>query len=116
MGSPTMADADRTNILIVDDMPEKLLVYRTVLEELDQNLVAVHSGPDALKAVLSTDFAVILLDVQMPIMDGFETARYVRQRKRSSHTPIIFLTAYADEVRTAEGYAHGAVDYIQTPV
>src|SRR4051794_1922326 len=110
------ADADKTNILIVDDMPEKLLVYRTVLEELGQNLVPVRSGPEALKQILRTDFAVILLDVQMPDMDGFETAQLIRQRKRSAHTPIIFLTAFADEMRTAKGYAHGAVDYILTPV
>jgi signal transduction histidine kinase/DNA-binding response OmpR family regulator len=112
----TIVDADKTSILIVDDMPEKLLVYQAVLEELGQNLVWVLSGPEALKQVLRTDFAVILLDVQMPEMDGFETARFIRQRKRSAHTPIIFLTAFSDEMRLAEGYAHGAVDYILTPV
>jgi signal transduction histidine kinase/DNA-binding response OmpR family regulator len=111
-----MGDSDKTSILIVDDMPEKLLVYQAVLEELDQDLVAVHSGAEALKQVLRQDFAVILLDVNMPGMDGLETAGYIRQRKRSAHTPIIFLTAFNDELRTAEGYAHGAVDYILTPV
>src|SRR5262245_7516423 len=110
-----MAD-DKTNILIVDDMPEKLLVYQTVLEDLGQNLVTVQSGPEALKQILKFDFAVILLDVKMPDMDGFETAQFIRQRKRSAHTPIIFLTAFADEMRTAKGYAHGAVDYIMTPI
>jgi signal transduction histidine kinase/CheY-like chemotaxis protein len=111
-----MGETDRTNILIVDDMPEKLLVYQAVLEELGQNLVPVSSGAEALRQVLRRDFAVILLDVHMPDMDGFETARYIRQRKRSAHTPIIFLTAFTDEVRATEGYALGAVDYIMTPV
>jgi signal transduction histidine kinase/DNA-binding response OmpR family regulator len=106
---------EKTNILIVDDVPEKLLAYQTVLEELGQNIIAVTSGTEALKQVLRHDFAVILLDVQMPDMDGFETALFIRQRKRSAHTPIIFLTAFTDEMRTAKGYASGAVDYIHTP-
>src|SRR5262249_25123145 len=111
-----MVDAEKTSILVVDDVPEKLLVYQAVLEELGQNLVPVSSGQGALRQVRRTDFAVIRLDAQMPDMDGFETARYIRQRRRSAHTPIIFLTAYSDEVRLAEGYASGAVDYILTPV
>jgi signal transduction histidine kinase/DNA-binding response OmpR family regulator len=110
-----MADSP-TNILIVDDLPEKILVYRSILDELGQNLVAVQSGADALKQVLANDFAVILLDVQMPGMDGFETAQLIRKRRSSAHTPIIFLTAFADEVRSSQGYATGAVDYIATPV
>ena len=112
MPSPT----EKTNILLVDDLPDKLLSYRSVLEELGENLVSAESGADALKQVLKNDFAVILLDVQMPEMDGFETAQLIRQRKRSAHTPIIFLTAFADEVRTSQGYATGGVDYIATPV
>jgi signal transduction histidine kinase/DNA-binding response OmpR family regulator len=112
MPSPT----EKTNILLVDDLPDKLLSYRSVLEELGENLVSAESGADALKHVLKNDFAVILLDVQMPEMDGFETAQLIRQRKRSAHTPIIFLTAFADEVRTSQGYATGGVDYIATPV
>jgi signal transduction histidine kinase/DNA-binding response OmpR family regulator len=111
-----MSDLDVTNVLVVDDLPDKLLVYRTILEELGQNLLTARSGEEALGQVLRNDFAVILLDVNMPGMDGFETAALIRSRKRSAHTPIIFLTAFADEVRAAEGYAHGAVDYIQTPV
>lgn len=111
-----MADADRVKILIVDDLPEKLLVYKVVLEDLGEELVTALSGTEALRQVLSNDFAVILLDVNMPDMDGFETAKLIRNRKRSSHTPIIFVTAFTDEVRLAEGYAHGAVDYIQAPV
>jgi signal transduction histidine kinase/DNA-binding response OmpR family regulator len=105
-----------TNILVVDDLPEKLLAYRTILDELGQNIITAVSGEEALKAVLRNDFAVILLDVQMPGMGGMETASLIRKRKRSAHTPIIFLTAFADEVRAAEGYAQGAVDYITTPV
>lgn len=105
-----------TNILVVDDLPEKLLVYRTILEDLGQNLIMVGSGEDALRAVLSQDFAVILLDVKMPGMSGLETAALIRRRRRSAHTPIIFVTAFADEVRATEGYAQGAVDYITTPI
>jgi signal transduction histidine kinase/DNA-binding response OmpR family regulator len=105
-----------TNVLVVDDLPEQLLVYRTILEELGQNLVLVQSGEDALRAVLRDDFAVILLDVNMPGMSGLETAALIRKRKRSAHTPIIFITAFADEMRVSEGYAQGAVDYITTPV
>lgn len=103
-------------VLIVDDLPDKRLVYRTVLEELGAEVVAVDSGAEALKQILRHDFAVILLDVNMPGMDGFETAVMIRSRKRSAHTPIIFLTAFVDEVRTAQGYATGAVDYLPTPV
>lgn len=107
---------EQVNILVVDDLPEKLLAYEAILEELGQNLVKVRSGEEALKLVLKQEFAVILLDVNMPGMDGFETASLIRQRKKSSHTPIIFLTAFTDEVRMAQGYASGAVDYLPTPV
>lgn len=110
------ADDEKTSILIVDDLPEKILVYRTVLEELALDIVVANSGAEALRQVLRNDFAVILLDVNMPDMDGFETARLIRQRRLSAHVPIIFLTAFADEVRTAEGYATGGVDYLPTPV
>lgn len=105
-----------TNILVVDDLPEKLLVFETMLEELNQNLVFVRSGAEALREVLRREFAVILLDVNMPDIDGFETARLIRRYRRSAHTPIIFITAYADEMQTARGYALGAVDYIMSPV
>jgi signal transduction histidine kinase len=107
---------DRVKILVVDDLPEKLLVYQAILEELGQELVLARSGEEALKEVLHQEFAVILLDVNMPGLDGFETASLIRRRKRSAHTPIIFVTAMTDEVRMAEGYAHGAVDFISTPV
>src|SRR5687767_13736721 len=107
---------EKSNILIVDDLPEKLLVFKTVLEELGQNLIMVRSGAEALREILQREFAVILLDVNMPDIDGLETARLVRQYKRSAHTPIIFITAYADDMQTAQGYSLGAVDYILTPV
>jgi len=112
----TMTVTEKANILVVDDLPEKLLVYRTVLEELGQNVVAAFSGAEALKQVLLYDFAVILLDVNMPDMDGFETASLIRSRKKSMHTPIIFVTAQLDEMRAVQGYAHGAVDYILAPI
>ena len=107
---------DRVSILIVDDLPEKLLVFGTVLEELNQELVFVRSGREALREVLHREFAVILLDVNMPDIDGFETAALIRQYKRAVDTPIIFITSYADEMQTERGYALGAVDYIQSPV
>jgi signal transduction histidine kinase/DNA-binding response OmpR family regulator len=111
-----MAEQDTTSILIVDDLPEKLLAYRSILEEFGPNAITVPSGEEALKQVLKKDFAVILLDVNMPGMNGFETAHLIRGRKRSAHTPIIFLTAFTDEVQTSRGYATGAVDYMSTPV
>ena len=103
-------------ILIVDDLPEKLLVYRTLLEDLDAQIIEAHSGTEALKRVLEGEFAVILLDVNMPDIDGLETATLVRRHKNGRHTPIIFITAYADEMQTARGYELGAVDYILSPV
>ena len=107
---------EKANILVVDDLPEKLLVFSSILEELGQNLVMVRSGSEALREVLHREFAVILLDVNMPDIDGLETAKLIRQYKRSAHTPIIFITAYADEMQTAQGYSLGAVDYILSPV
>lgn len=106
----------RTDILVVDDLPEKHLVYRASLEELDQNIVSAMSGEEALLKLLDRDFAVVLLDVNMPGMSGHETAKLIRQRRRSRYTPIIFVTAYADEAQTAEGYSLGAVDYILSPI
>ncbi|HEU5294029.1 MAG TPA: response regulator [Burkholderiaceae bacterium] len=107
---------EKVDILVVDDLPEKLLAFKTVLEELQQNLVFVNSGTEALREVLTREFAVILLDVNMPDIDGLETATLIRRYKRSAHTPIIFITAYADEMQTARGYSLGAVDYILSPV
>src|SRR5688500_6409445 len=107
---------DKAKILIVDDLPEKLLVFQTILEELGQNLVMVRSGAEALQAVLRQEFAVILLDVNMPDIDGFETSSLIRKYKKSAHTPIIFITACADEMQTSQGYSLGAVDYILSPI
>ena len=112
----TRRRAERADILVVDDLPEKHLAYQVVLEDLGQNIVAVTSGEEALKLLLERDFAVILLDVNMPGMSGLETAALIRGRKKSRHTPIIFVTAFADDVQTVEGYALGAVDYILAPV
>jgi signal transduction histidine kinase/DNA-binding response OmpR family regulator len=110
-------EPDRADILIVDDRPDKLLVYGTILEDLGQNLFTAASGEQALKQVLERDFAVILLDVNMPGMDGLETAALIRKRGRSAHIPIIFITAdFNDDHHMAKGYALGAVDYIASPV
>ncbi|HEY8520029.1 MAG TPA: response regulator [Gammaproteobacteria bacterium] len=107
---------DKVNILVVDDLPEKLLAFQTVLEELGENLVLVTSGADALRELLRRDFAVVLLDVNMPDIDGIETAELIRKHSKTAHTPIIFVTAYADELQTARGYELGAVDYILSPI
>src|SRR5918999_3564066 len=107
---------EKVNILVVDDLPDKRLAFQVVLEELGQNLVMASSGADALRELLAREFAVILLDVNMPDIDGIETAELIRQHTKTKHTPIIFVTAYADEMQTARGYALGAVDYILSPV
>jgi signal transduction histidine kinase len=112
----TTSTDDKARILIVDDVPEKVLSIEVILEDLHQSVVSVNSGADALRCLLNDDFAVILLDVNMPGMDGFETAAMIRQRKRSEHTPIIFLTAFPDDTHATRGYSLGAVDYILTPV
>src|SRR5918992_2722857 len=106
----------KARILIVDDRPEKLLALEAVLEDLGESIVRAYSGREALRHVLDTEFAVILLDVNMPGMDGFETASLIRQRKSSQHVPIIFITAFGDEMHAARGYSLGAVDYILAPV
>ncbi|MYR55553.1 response regulator [Streptomyces sp. SID625] len=104
-------------ILIVDDQPDNLLAMTAVLATLDQELVAVPSGREALKALLDhDDFAVIIMDVQMPDMDGYETAAHIKRRPRTHDVPIIFLTAMGtDPEHSARGYAAGAVDYIGKP-
>src|SRR5438045_5548324 len=106
----------KVNVLLVDDKPEKLLALEAVLEDLQQNVVRAYSGREALRCLLNQDFAVILLDVNMPGMDGFETASLIRQRKNTEHIPIIFVTAFDDDTHSSRGYSLGAVDYIQTPV
>jgi len=107
---------EKVNILAVDDSAEKLLALSALLSELNQNVVTATSGREALRHLLRSEFAVILLDVNMPGMDGFETAALIRQRKSSEHTPIIFITAYGDETHANRGYSLGAVDYILAPV
>src|SRR5688572_29687073 len=104
----------KANILLVDDHPENLLALQAVLEHTEYNLVKATSGPEALRCLLQEDeFAVIVLDVQMDGMDGFQTAALLRERDKTRHTPIIFLTAHAkDTTRVLEGYSLGAVDYL----
>jgi signal transduction histidine kinase/DNA-binding response OmpR family regulator len=106
----------KVNILVVDDLPEKVLTTELVLADLGENVVRALSGREALRRLLEQDFAVILLDVNMPDMDGFETAELIRQRPRSARTPIIFVTAFGDDLLAARGYSLGAVDYILSPV
>ncbi|MBD3884497.1 response regulator [Phormidium tenue FACHB-886] len=112
-----MQPEPKVNVLLVDDHPENLLALEAILEGLGQNLVKARSGEQALKRLLDQDFAVILLDVKMPGMDGFETAALIRQRQRSRYTPIIFLTAFSDnDDLISKGYALGAVDYLLKPI
>jgi PAS domain S-box-containing protein len=107
----------KVNILLVDDKLENLLALEAILEKLGENLVRATSGEEALRCLLNQDFAVILLDVQMPGMDGFETATLIRNRGRSRHTPIIFLTAFStSDQMLFKGYALGAVDYLLKPL
>ena len=107
----------RVNLLVVDDDATKRFALRTILAPLDEHVVEASSGADALRQLLRDEFAVIMLDVRMPIMDGFETAQLIRQRPRSELTPIIFVTAL-DQAETdmARGYNLGAVDFIFAPV
>src|SRR3954466_9403516 len=105
-----MSEPHAAKILLVDDKPEKLLALEAVLEDLGQEIVRAYSGRDALRCLLANDFAVILLDVNMPGMDGFETASLIRQRTATHDVPIIFVTSYGDETHVAQGYSLGAVD------
>ncbi|OLT27876.1 response regulator receiver protein [Nocardiopsis sp. CNR-923] len=106
----------KANILLVDDREENLIALEAALTSLDQNLVRASSGEEALKHLLGTDFAVILLDVVMPGMDGFETAAHIKQREKTKDVPIIFLTAQeVDRHEVFRGYASRAVDYLLKP-
>ncbi len=108
---------EKVNILLVDDRADKLLALQAVLADLSQNVVVARSGKEALRLLLQMEFAVILLDVSMPGMDGFETAALIRQRPATEHTPIIFVTSMnQSENHIARGYQLGAVDYILTPI
>jgi diguanylate cyclase (GGDEF)-like protein/PAS domain S-box-containing protein len=111
-----MPPEQKVNILLVDDQPNNLLALSAILESLGENLVSANSGVQALRYLLNQDFAVILLDVQMPGMNGFETAELIRQRERSKQTPIIFITAInRDYIHVEKGYSLGAVDYMMKP-
>jgi PAS domain S-box-containing protein len=106
-----------TSILIVDDQPKNVVALEAILAGLADRIVTASSGTEALKRILDEDFAVILLDVQMPVMDGFETAALIRQRERSKNTPIIFVTAFSrTDENVFEGYSIGAVDYLFKPI
>ena len=107
---------EKVNILIVDDRPENLLALEAILEPLGETLVRANSGPEALRQLLLADFAVILLDVQMPGMNGLETAQYIKAREKSKSVPILFLTAInKEESYVFKAYEVGAVDYLFKP-
>jgi CheY-like chemotaxis protein len=106
----------KCNILLVDDRPENLLALEAVLAPLNQNLVSAESGEEALRHLLEQEFALVLMDVQMPGMDGFETALQIRERAKTKDIPIIFITAISQEPHHAlRGYSTGAVDYLFKP-
>jgi two-component system, sensor histidine kinase and response regulator len=108
---------DQVNVLLVDDRNDKRMAMESILADLGQNVITAQSGREALRLLLEQEFAVILLDVNMPGLDGFETAFLIRQRKSLEHTPIIFVTGISDtETHVSRGYSLGAVDYILTPV
>ncbi|HEY7038176.1 MAG TPA: response regulator [Methylomirabilota bacterium] len=113
---PPTVKTGQVNILVVDDVPAKLLAMEALLSEVHENVVCVHSGADALRQLLEREFAVILLDVNMPDMDGFETAELIRQHPRLRRVPIIFMTAASDDAHALRGYSLGAVDYVLTPI
>src|SRR5688500_4679063 len=112
-----MTAAERVNILMVDDQPARLLSYETILSGLGQNLVRAHSGLEALEKIMQDEYAVVLLDVSMPGMDGFETASLIHDHPRFEKTPIIFVTGvHVTELDRLKGYKLGAVDYVYIPV
>src|ERR1019366_4206537 len=107
---------DRVKILLVDDSPENLVSLEATLEVLGQELVLANAGTEALRHLLEDDFAAILLDVKMPELDGFQTAELIRSRRRSLHTPILFLTGYKSDEHLFRGYDLGAVDFLFKPI
>jgi len=112
-----MGANEKVNILLVDDQPARLLTYQSVLSELGQNLVCVRSGVEALDKLMREEFAVVLLDVSMPEMDGFEAARLIHDHPRFEKTPIIFVTGvHVTDLDRLKGYKVGAVDYVSIPV
>src|ERR1700724_4153371 len=112
-----MSANEKVNILLVDDQPARLLTYQSVLSELGQNLVCARSGVEALDKLMREEFAVVLLDVSMPEMDGFETAQLIHDHPRFERTPIIFVTGvHISEFECLQGYKLGAIDYVNVPV
>src|SRR5919198_4966234 len=112
-----MSAHEKVNILMVDDQPSKLLSYEVILSELGENLIQASSGREALEHLLKTDIAVVLMDVSMPELDGFELAEIIRQHPRYQKTAIIFVSAvHLTDLDRLKGYASGAVDYISVPV
>jgi signal transduction histidine kinase len=116
-GSPAVPGSEEVNVLIVDDEPRNLTVLESVLDDPGYRLVRAASGEEALLALMAQEFAVLVLDVRMPGMSGFELAQMVKERRRTAHVPIIFLTAYYNEDQhMAQGYGSGAVDYLPKPI
>jgi signal transduction histidine kinase len=112
-----MSKQEKINILMVDDQAAKLLSYEAILEELDENLIKASSGTEALEHLLKRDIAVVLMDVSMPELDGFELADMIRQHPRFQKTAILFISAvHLTDVDRIKGYQRGAVDYISVPV
>lgn len=117
--SETGADdgSDKVNILLVDDQPARLMSYESILADLGQNLVSVRSGREALERLMADDYAVVLLDVNMPDMDGFEIAKLIHEHPRFERIPIIFVTGvHVGELDRLRGYELGAVDYVSIPI
>src|SRR6202140_4465596 len=112
-----MTIREKVNILMVDDQPAKLLSYEVILNELGENLIKANSGREALEYLLKEDFAVLLMDVSMPEIDGFELADIIRQHPRFQKTAIIFISGvHLTDLDRLKGYQRGAVDYISVPV
>jgi signal transduction histidine kinase len=112
-----MSPLKKVNILMVDDQPSKLLSYEVILEELGENLIKANSGREALECLLKTDVAVVLMDVSMPELDGFELAEIIRQHPRFQKIAIIFISAvHLTDMDQLQGYERGAVDYVSVPV
>ena len=108
---------ENINILMVDDQPGKLLTYEAMLGELGENVIKAHSGMEALEHLLKTEIAVVLMDVSMPGMDGFETAEMIHDHPRFQNTPIVFISGiHMTDLDRLKGYQHGAVDYLSVPV
>src|SRR5215470_7547691 len=113
----SMASLDRVNVLLVDDQPAKLLAYEVILKDLGENLIKAASAREALEHLLKTDVAIVLIDVCMPELDGFQLAAMIREHPRFQQTALIFISAiHLTEVDRLRGYEMGAVDYVPVPV